>query len=445
MIGLFRCRILVYFEKYASMGQPKSLSAIDRQKWIYLSGISGQKPIIPTDLSALEELAKRHLSPEAYAYIAGGAGQGQTIKNNRAGFGKWRIRPSMLNDVSEVNMRISFLGKHYDAPLFLSPVGVLEMAHKDADRAVARACERTGTPYIFSNQASVAMEEVAPLMPNTPKWFQLYWSRSNDLVASLVGRAEDSGCSAIVVTLDTTMLGWRIQDLDLAYLPFLAGKGIAQYTSDPVFQRLVDGYVEELDQDQPPRRLTGQTIKTLLSLMKTYPGTFWNNLRSGRPLKAVRTFTQIYTNPALNWEDLSFLRKQTQLPILLKGILSSQDAQKAVDYGMDGIIVSNHGGRQVDGAVSSIEMLPEVRDTVGPEFPVLLDSGVRCGADMYKAIALGATAVCIGRPYAYGLAIAGEKGVEAVIRNILADFELTMRLSGKRSVQEIISDKLVTD
>lgn len=424
------------------MENRKPLSALNRQRWIYLSGAGGRKPSIPMDLELLEEHARGYMSRKAHTYIAGGAGQGTTILNNRLGFKRWRIQPRMLRDVSSVDLGITLFNEKIPAPLLLAPVGVLEMAHHQADNAVAIACANTGIPFVFSNQASVPMEEVAAHMPHTPRWFQLYWSTSRDLVASLIRRAEACGCSAIVVTLDTTMLGWRIPDLDLAYLPFLAGKGLAQYTSDPVFQQLIDEYEDDPEVSSPPSRFSWNTIRTVVSLMQTYPGSFWANLKSRRPLLAVRTFVRTYTNPALNWADLDFLRKQTNLPVILKGILSIEDARKAVDYGMDGIIVSNHGGRQVDGAVSAIDMLPHIKEEIGSEIPILMDSGVRSGADVYKALALGATAVCIGRPYAYALAIAGTEGVEAVIRNLMADFELTMRLSGKCTVEEVRNDTL---
>lgn len=420
-----------------------NLSALERQRSIYLSGVGGRRPPIPTDLEALEEAARGHASRSAFAYIAGGAGRGETIRNNREGFSRWRIQPRMLRDVSQADMKTELFGSALPAPLLLAPVGVLDMVHPEADLAVARACEATGVPYIYSNQASVPMEDTAAIMPNTAKWFQLYWSKSNDLVASLVQRAEACGCSAITVTLDTTMLGWRIEDLDQAYLPFLRARGIAQYTSDPVFQRLVNEYQDDPETSQPKRRLSLSLLKSVYTMMRTYPGSFWGNLRSGRPMKAVRTFVQTYTNPALNWDQLSFLREHTSLPIILKGILHPDDALRAVDAGMDGLIVSNHGGRQVDGAISSIEALPRIVEAIGPDVPLLLDSGVRSGADMYKALALGASAVCIGRPYAYALAIAGQTGVEAVIRNLLADFELAMRLSGKCTITEVKDDFLV--
>lgn len=416
-------------------------SAVARQKNIYLSGISGQKPFIPVHPEALEGKAKDHMTPEAFAYIAGSAGLERTAQRNLDGFVRWQIVPRMLRDVSQCDLRTELLGMQLPAPLLTAPVGVLEMVHRQADAAVGRAAASLGIPMIFSNQASVPMEKVAEEMEDGLRWFQLYWSKSNDLVASFAQRAEACGCRAIVVTLDTTMLGWRTRDLDLAYLPFLRGKGIAQYTSDPVFQRLLDE-PENNTEPQPRRRLNWNTLVSLSELLSAYPGNWIGNLRSGRALKAVRKFINIYTNPSLNWNDLAFLREQTKLPILLKGIVHADDARLALDHGMDGIIVSNHGGRQVDGAVSTIEALPEVVAAVNGHVPVLLDSGIRSGADVFKALALGAKAVCVGRPYVYGLSIAGEAGVREVLENLLADFELTMRLSGCRSVAEITKETL---
>jgi lactate 2-monooxygenase len=269
----------------------------------------------------------------------------------------------------------------------------------------------------------------------------LYWSRSNELVQSFVQRAERCGCRALVVTLDTTLLGWRTRDLELSYLPFLEGKGIAQYTSDPVFQKLLD---DPDKTEQVNKKITLQSIQGLISMVRRYPGnSFFEKLSSGRPLKAVRKFVSIYSNPATTWDDLNYLRKQTRMPILLKGITHHEDARKALDFGMDGIIVSNHGGRQVDGAIATLDALPEVANAVQGKVPILMDSGVRGGADIFKALALGAKAVCIGRPYVYGLAIAGETGVREVIQNLAADFELTMALAGCKNISEISSEALV--
>ncbi len=418
----------------------KPVSAPEWQKEIYLNGFAGARSSIKTSLHSLESVAKQSMSEKAYGYIAGGAGSESTMEANRNVFDQWKIVPRMLRDVSERDVSIELFGQKISSPLLVSPVGVLEMVHPEADIAVARAASKMGVPYIFSNQASKSMEACAGVMGDSPRWFQLYWSKSNELVQSFIQRAERCGCTALVVTLDTTLLGWRTRDLDLAYLPFLEGKGIAQYTSDPVFQKLLD---EPDDVQQAKRMITVQSIQGLISMVKNYPGAnFFKKLVSGRPIKAVRKFVSIYSNPATTWDDLAFLRQQTKLPILLKGIVHPDDARKALDAGMNGIIISNHGGRQVDGSIATLDALPKIIEVLQNSMPVLLDSGVRGGADVFKALALGAKAVCIGRPYVYGLAIAGEQGVYEVLQNLLSDFELTMGLSGCKNISEINSNML---
>lgn len=412
----------------------KKTNAPDRQRAIYIAGAAGFRQKIPFDAVLLEQSAKAKMSPEAFAYVAGGAGQERTMKANTGGFDRWRIVPRVLRNVEMRDTTVDFFGNTIPAPFFLAPIGVLEMAHPGADLAVAKAAARMGVPYVFSNQASVPMEQCAASMGGTPHLFQLYWSRSNDLVASFLQRAEACGSTAIVVTLDTTMLGWRVRDLDFASLPFLQGMGIAQYTSDPVFRRLME---EPDEANAAAPKITWDAVRTLLSATRKFPGTFWDNLRSGRGLKAVRKFIQIYSRPNITWADLPFLREHTRLPIILKGILHPDDARKALDYGVDGIYVSNHGGRQVDGAIGAIEALPKVMDAVRGKAPVLFDSGVRGGADAFKALALGANAVGIGRPYCYALAIDGEAGVAELLENWLADFELTMGLSGCADLEAI--------
>jgi lactate 2-monooxygenase len=291
---------------------------------------------------------------------------------------------------------------------------------------------------IFSNQASVPMEVCAQEMGDAIRWFQLYWSKSPDLVASLVSRAEKSGCSAIAVTLDTTFLGWRPRDLNQAYLPFLSGKGIAQYTSDPVF---IESLQQRDSEPSPSRSFSLATFQAMISMVDRFPGdSFMTKLRSGLPLKAVRKFIASYSNPAITWDDLAFLRSHSKLKILLKGVLHPDDARKAIDHGIDGIIVSNHGGRQVDGAIATLDALPPIVQAVNRQIPVLIDSGIRNGSDIFKAIAMGAQAVCIGRPYVYGLSIDGQRGVEDVMTNLIAEFELTMALAGCRNVTEINRD-----
>jgi lactate 2-monooxygenase len=409
------------------------INAQELQRNIYIQGFSGKKPIVTIHPERLEALAKRKMSAEAFAYIAGGAGAETTLRSNRNGFDQWQIVPRMLRNVEKFDLSVQLFDHQLSSPLLLAPVGVLDLAHPKGEIAVAQAAASRNVPMIFSNQASTPMEVCSAHMGDTPRWFQLYWSKSRDLVASFIQRATACGCSAIVLTLDTTMLGWRPRDLELAYLPFLQGRGIAQYTSDPVFQHLLELPDDPAQQaPKPPVNLT--TLRNVMRTIRNYPGSFTDNLRSGKPLKAVRQFTQMYTNPALQWEDLSFLRNLTSLPILLKGILHPEDAKKALEHGINGLIVSNHGGRQVDGAIAAIEALPGIVEAVQGQIPVLLDSGIRSGSDMFKALALGAKAVCIGRPYVYGLAVGGSNGVQAVIDQLLADFELNMRIAGCSSV-----------
>ncbi len=409
-----------------------------RQTDIYVGGIHGRRPRIPVDPNALEGLARKFLRPEAYAYLAGGAGTEETMRANRAAFARRQIVPRMLRDVSARDTSIELFGRRLPSPFLLAPVGALELAHRDADLAVARAAAAEGVPMIFSNQASRPMEQCAAAMGDAPRWFQLYTSTSDELVASFLSRAEACGCNAVVVTLDTTMFGWRVRDLDLAYLPFLRGKGIAQYTSDPVFTRLLE--------EAPPTELGARpnlaALGAAVELARAYPGSSWRNLRSAKPRAAARIFIQIYSRPTLTWNDLAALRSLTKLPLLLKGILHPDDARQAVEAGVDGLVVSNHGGRQIDGAIASLDALPAVVEAVGGRVPVLLDSGIRGGADVFKALALGARAVLLGRPYTYGLAVAGEAGVRDVLQNLAAEFDLTMGLAGCRSVAEIGRESL---
>jgi isopentenyl diphosphate isomerase/L-lactate dehydrogenase-like FMN-dependent dehydrogenase len=419
------------------------MGARARQQDIYLAGVSGAKPAVPVSPHRLERVARRKMSRAGFAYLAGGAGAERTMAANRGAFDRWRIVPRVLNDVTARDTGVTLFGRSIPAPLLLAPVGVLEMAHADADIAVAHAAADAGVPMIFSNQASKSMEACTAVMGDNPRWFQLYWSRSTDLALSFVRRAERSGCDALVLTLDTTILGWRPRDLDLGYLPFLRGRGIAQYTSDPVFQRQVADDMASFERRST--RVTPSAVSTLFQLARSHPGRIADNLRSNVPVAAVQRFIRTYSKPSLNWDDVAFLRERTSLPLLLKGVLHPDDARRAVDHGVDGVIVSNHGGRQVDGSIAALDALPGIAGAVGDDLTVLMDSGIRTGADMYKALALGADAVCIGRPYAYGLAIAGRDGVSQVIENILSDFELTMALSGCRTIADITADRLVRD
>ncbi|MBD0330469.1 MAG: lactate 2-monooxygenase [Thermoleophilia bacterium] len=402
----------------------------------YLAGLRGRRPRLPFDPAAVEEQARRRMSAEGFAYVAGGAGVESTIRANRDALERWRIVPRMLRDVSARDLTVELFGRRLSAPVLLAPIGVLEVAHPAADLAVARAAAADGIPFVFSSQASVPMEECAAAMGDAPRWFQLYWSTVDELVESFVRRAEACGCEAIVLTLDTTMLGWRLRDLDLGHLPFLRGKGIAQYTSDPVFLELVRAAGAAPPADRP----TLAALRALVDVARAYPGGLWSNLLSREPRAAVRRFVELYSRPSLRWDDLSWLRERTRLPIVLKGILHPDDAREAVGRGMDGIVVSNHGGRQVDGALGTLDALPAVVEAVGGRVPVLLDGGIRGGADVLKALALGATAVLLGRPYVYGLAVAGEDGVRQAIGNLVADFDLTLGLAGHTAASTVRAD-----
>jgi lactate 2-monooxygenase len=424
----------------AVMSQPHSDVGRNRQRAIYVAGVGGQRPAVPVGQAGLEKAAQAAMTPEAWAYVAGGAGRESTLDANRAAFERWRIVPRVLRNVEQRDLSIELFGRKLPSPLLLCPIGVLGLVHHDADLAVARAVAVLRVPYIFSNQASVPMETCAAAMGDSPRWFQLYWGRSPELVASFVRRAEACGCSAIVLTLDTTMLGWRPRDLDLGSLPFMAGQGIAQYTSDPVFRALLAQPPDSGDTPKPPFSL--QTIATALEQKANFPRGLLKNLTSGDPRAAVQRFMTTYSRPSLQWDDLKFLRQHTKLPILLKGVLHPDDAKKAVALGIDGLVVSNHGGRQIDGEIASLEALPAVAEAVNGKIPVLLDSGVRGGADVFKALALGATAVCLGRPYVYGLAVAGQRGVEEVIGNVLAEFDLTLGLAGCTSARNVVRDSV---
>lgn len=409
--------------------RPAANGTIARQHAVYSAGLAGHRPLLPTNAGALEAAAEHVLSPKAFAYIAGGAGAEQTLTGNRAALDHWQIVPRVLSDVSTRDTSISLFGHRYSQPFLLSPIGALELVHGEADVAVARAAAAAGVPMIFSNQASRSMEDCALAMnrvaAGAPRWFQLYWPKSDALAESLVTRAEACGCHALVVTLDTTLLGWRPRDLDLGHLPFLLGQGIAQYTSDPVFRSLLADTPD--DGGRPPINAT--TLRNVLATARHFPGSSLKALTSGQALAAVRQFVATYSRPNLTWAGLAWLRERTSLPILLKGVLAADDAQRAVEQGVDGLIVSNHGGRQVDGAIASLDALVNIRRVL-PDLPIVLDSGVRGGADIFKALALGADAVGIGRPYAYALGIGGENGVAELLANLATDFELTMALSG---------------
>lgn len=384
-----------------------NFNGMDRQLAIYQGGLMGGRLSVPVSLPLLEQKAKETLTPQAYDYVAGGAGGEQTMRANREAFERWQIVPRMLRDVSARDLTVSLLGATLPAPVLLGPVGVQGIIHADAELATAHAAASLGIPTVVSTLSSFPMEKVAEANGEGVRWFQLYWGKDPELTASMIERAERAGYRALMATLDTRILGWRERDLQHPYLPFLLGHGLANYFSDPVFRARLA---------QPPEK---------------------------DPIAAIRLWGEMFSNPALTWESLSFLRQHTRLPILLKGVLHRDDAQRAIDCGMDGLIVSNHGGRQVDGAIASLDALPAILDVVRGRFPVLLDSGIRHGADAFKALALGATAVLLGRLYLWGLAAAGEQGVRDVVLNFLADLDLTLALSGYACFRELSPAALV--
>lgn len=369
---------------------------------IYAAGmLGGRKPARPVDWRELERDAYAMLPRGPRGYIQGGAGRGKTIRANREAFDEWRIVPRMLRDVSERSLERTVLGTRLPAPVLLAPIGVQTVAHPDGELASARAAAHVGLPLIVSTVASHTIEQIAEAAGEQPCWYQLYWPRDRELARSFIGRAESAGHEAIVVTLDTWLLGWRPADLTDGFLPFLRGEGNANYLQDPVFRAALPKPPEE---DLPT---------------------------------AVAYWAWQFSNPSVTWEDLAFLRECTKLPIVLKGIQSVEDALLAVEHGIEGIVVSNHGGRQVDGAIGSLQALPGVVEAVGDRCEVLFDSGIRSGADALKALALGARAVCLGRPYVWGLALGGEQGVIDVLRAFLAELDLNMALSGHANIDEV--------
>src|SRR3954447_6017470 len=360
--------------------------------------IAQQPPAWPVSFEDWEQAAEAKLDAGAFGYIAGGAGAESTMRANMEAFQNWRIRPRMLAGNTVRDISVDVLGMHSPAPFFLAPVGVLSIAHEEAEVGVAEAAASSGVPMLLSSAATHSIEEVAAT--GAPRWFQLYWVNDRESCASFVRRAEAAGFGAIVVTLDTLTLGWRPRDLRQAYLPFIKGEGCGQYFTDPVFLSRIDKTPEE------------DMLTAAATMLATFP------------------------NLGLTWDDLDWLRGQTSLPILVKGVLTAEDAQLALEHGIDGVIVSNHGGRQVDGAVAALDALVEVRDAL-PEAVVLMDGGIRCAADVLKAVALGADAVLIGRPYAYALAVGGQRGVEELIQNLMAEIDLGLALAGAHSIRDL--------
>jgi lactate 2-monooxygenase len=373
---------------------------------IYLGGLSSRKPEYSISVAELESRAYKEMTPEAHGYVAGAAGSEDTLAANLAAFKRWRLVPHVLRDVGVRYLSTQVLNTKMPAPVLLAPVGVQGIIHEEAEVAPARAAASLGVPVVLSSASSRTIEEVAEACGDSPHWFQLYWPNDKELTESFLGRAEAAGYEAIVVTVDVPLLAWRPRDLQKAFLPFLTGEGVANYFSDPVFRAALD---------KPPEE----------------------DLQS-----AVLHWVRVFSDPTNTWERLSFIREHTSLPILVKGLLSADDASRAVDSGMDGIIVSNHGGRQLDGAIATLDALPAIVEAVGESAAVLVDGGIRTGADAVKALALGARAVLLGRLYVWGLAVGGEAGVRQVLRGFLAELDLTLALSGCASLNDVGPDLL---
>jgi lactate 2-monooxygenase len=366
----------------------------DYYREIYARGLGGETPSIPVSIGELERHAEAAMKEGVANYVFAAAGAEDTLRANREALDRRRIVPRMLRDVAARDLSTTVLGTEMPAPLMLAPIGVQRGVHEEGELATARAAAAIGVPMIVSTASAFTLEEIAAASGDAPRWFQLYWPAERDLLESFVSRAEAAGYGAIVVTVDTFIPGWKPRDLQQAWLPFLEGMGNANYFQDPVFRAGLETTPEE-DQGAATGRYLG-----------------------------------VLANPSLTWDDLALLRELTSLPILVKGIQHVDDAREAARRGIDGVVVSNHGARQVDGAIGSLDALEPIAEAVGDELTILFDSGVRGGADVIKALALGADAVCVGRPYVWGLALEGQTGVETVLKMILGELDLTMALCG---------------
>jgi lactate 2-monooxygenase len=379
----------------------------DYQMEIYRAGLNGRLPKLPVDFRGLEARAHAAMPPGVVSYVAGGCGNEHTQNINVSAFERWGLIPRMFVGAAKRDMSINLFGMQLPTPIFMSPIGVIGMCAQDGhgDIATAKAARKLGVPMVASTLSNDPLEEVASEFGETPGFFQLYTPTDRELAESLVHRAEAAGFKGIVVTLDTWVTGWRPRDLNQSNFPQLRGHALGNYFSDPVFR----GSLAE-----PPE--------------KDLPA-------------AIMQWGKIFGNP-LNWDDLPWLRSLTKLPLIMKGICHPDDARRAIDAGVDGIYCSNHGGRQANGGIAAVDLLPGIVKASGST-PVLFDSGIRSGTDVIKALALGATAVGIGRPYAYGLALDGVEGIVHVLRCILAEADLLMAVDGYPSVADLHPSSLM--
>ncbi|KAI8934704.1 hypothetical protein NX059_008393 [Plenodomus lindquistii] len=401
-------------------------------------------PKYSTKPSQWEAAARAAVPLPNFLYSYGAASSESTHAANRSAFERYRLRPWMLVQATRRDMSVELFGRKYRSPILVAPIGVQEIMHADGEEATARACKAVGVPMILSTAATRSIEQVAHANGDGDRWYQLYWPKpqAEEFTASLLSRAKANGFQVLVVTLDTFMIGWRPSDLDESYLPFIYGQGCQIGFSDPVFQRM---YAEEQAKDT---RSTAEKISEIWQILKR-PGSIGGAakvLTHAGVIKKAMFFTSLVASGNYrDWNDLQILRRYWDGPIVLKGIQTVEDAHRAIEHGMDGIIVSNHGGRQLDGAVASIDALAEIgadEKVKNSGLTVLFDSGIRTGSDVLKAIALGAKAVLVGRPYIYGLAMGGEEGVKHVLNCMLADTDNSLANLGKKSTAEINRDDL---
>lgn len=373
----------------------------DYQNLIYGAGLQGVQPRLPVDFATLVERATAAMPPQVLTYVQGGCGDEWTQDENARAFRHWGMIPRMMVDTRARDLSIELFGMTLPSPVFMAPIGVTGICTQDGhgDLAAARASAMTGVPLTASTLSNDPLEDVKAQCGDTPAFFQLYTPRDRALAESLIGRAEAAGYQALVVTLDTWVTGWRPRDLNVANFPQLRGHVLQNYFTDPVFRKLLGKPVAE-------------------------------NLR-----EAIGLWGANFARP-ITWDDIAWFRSVTKLPIVLKGICHPDDARRAADLGADAIYCSNHGGRQANGGIAAIDLLPGVVAAAGST-PVLFDSGVRSGSDVVKALALGARAVGVGRPYAYGLALDGDAGCAHVLNCILAEADLLMAVNGWPSIAAV--------
>jgi 4-hydroxymandelate oxidase len=351
-------------------------------------------PLPVADLMQFEPLARQRLSQMAYDYVRSGGADEITMRENRLAFERLRLSPRVLSDVSQLDTRISLFGTEHEHPIMLAPIAYHRLYHREGERGTAQGAGAAGAVMVVSTFTTTAIDEIAR-NTQAPIWFQLYVQRDRAFTKDMVQRAVGAGCKAVCLTVDTPVLGCRYGQLSFGL----------------------------------PSHLECVHLRGL-DLKKSVP---------------THTMGGVYDpifDPSFNWKDLEWLRTVAGVPVLLKGVISPEDGRRAIDYGADGIIVSNHGGRNLDLLPATIDALPGVVESVAGRIPVLLDSGIRRGTDVLTALALGAKAVFVGRPYIYGLAIAGARGVERVVTILRDEFQRAMALTGRRSIAEIDSTVL---